>query len=45
LKTHPSQVFPEINNTAQEIEKLEDLNPFDLIKCRRQGNCKHPFVS
>jgi len=37
-KTHPTQVLPDINNTAQEIERLADLNPSDLIKCRASLN-------
>jgi len=38
LKTHPTQVLPDINNTAKEIERLADLNPSDLIKCRASLN-------
>jgi len=37
-KIHPTQVLPDINNTAQEIERLADLNPSDLIKCRASLN-------
>jgi len=38
LKTHPTQVLSDFNSKAQEIEKLANLNPSDLIKCRMSQN-------